>query len=293
MPRVIISEAVAVQIYVLVIEEKCFSLHNIAAVYLLLASLAHGARVAPDPVAAKRLKNLLARSTKPLGLVPALRLAARRRSEDSRLVGMSSEAATAFLLKESDLRPLDFHFGAAGGGGGGDGTPGPAGSCSEGQDGSDPPAPRKSSGAGGAELDVRTVALDRCLAVLAHEARRAAEASGRLVSAWASSGGALPLDVLELIDERVRMVPLRHQAKRELTFERKHLAACALLAEERERRAAAECELVKLALQPQRDRRMLEHERAERLAAERQAAESHAAMRAEAEAAAARRSRRR
>ena len=57
--------------------------------------------------------------------------------------------------------------------------------------------------------------------------------------------------------------------------------ACALLVEEREPRAAAECELArKTALQPQRDRRMLKHERAERLAAE-----SHASMRKEAEAA--------
>ena len=58
------------------------------------------------------------------------------------------------------------------------------------------------------------------------------------------------------------------QAKRELTFEKKHLVACALLVEEREPRAAAECELArKTALQPQRDRRMLKHERAERIEA--------------------------
>ena len=49
------------------------------------------------------------------------------------------------------------------------------------------------------------------------------------------------------------------QAKRELTFEKKHLVACALLVEEREPRAAAECELArKTALQPQRDRRYAE-----------------------------------
>lgn len=69
-------------------------------------------------------------------------------------------------------------------------------------------------------------------------------------------------------DRTVPAAQVSDQAKRELTFEKKHLVACALLVEEREPRAAAECELArKTALQPQRDRRMLKHERAERIEA--------------------------
>ena len=64
-------------------------------------------------------------------------------------------------------------------------------------------------------LDVRTRALDGCLARCAHAARRDAKASGEPLSEWACKGGAFPLDVLSLIDERVRAAPTLLAAPRQ------------------------------------------------------------------------------
>ena len=207
-PKVSITEAVAIQIFTLVVEEKCFSMQNSAAVYVLLASLSHGARVAPNSAAAKRLWTILARNTqdKPLGLVPAMKLAVRRRSGDRRLANLSAEAAMAHLLTCA-VASLNFDFGVvAAGGGGGGGDPGDDPSAPTTLRADATPSAWRRHGCG---LDVRTRALDGCLVGLAHAARRAAEASGEPLSEWACKGGALPLDVLVLIDERVRAVPLR------------------------------------------------------------------------------------
>jgi hypothetical protein len=84
-------------------------------------------------------------------------------------------------------------------------------------------------------------------------------------SPWVESGGALPIEIFGLINLRVRATPLPLKAKRQLSAQEKLVAERKLRDQERGLRCAAELELVKLALQPQRDRRLLEYERRARV----------------------------
>ena len=83
-PKIDISEAVAVQIYQLICDSTVRAEElkdcGIGGVYVILASLARGALVAPDAAAAKRLRVVLARKSSshdPPGLDVALRIKAR------------------------------------------------------------------------------------------------------------------------------------------------------------------------------------------------------------------------
>ena len=64
LPTIIVSEAVAVQVYRLVRDKKAppeLKAHQISAVYVILASLARRVLVAPGALAAKRPENVLGR----------------------------------------------------------------------------------------------------------------------------------------------------------------------------------------------------------------------------------------
>ena len=128
-PVLFVSEAVAVQIFrlVMVSKERPTSLQaaGLAGVYRILATLACG-ELAPPPgkVVLQRLRNCLERKASgshPGGLDVALRYAAAHRARDSETHAMSFEQATDHLLKKWDLLLFDFDFGVAGSGGAGSG----------------------------------------------------------------------------------------------------------------------------------------------------------------------------
>jgi len=283
LPAIIVSEAVAVQIYRLVRDRKAppeLKGSEIRTVYVILASLARRALVAPDAAAAMRLDKVLGRkaSARAPGLHHALKEKAKQRKGDAEMSLMSYDDATTHLLKQWDLLllskllPDDFGTVASGDGGGdpGGGGGGDAGLATS-------PPPRSSH----AQLDPRTRALDRHLGTLALAARRLARLDGKRPSVFAEQCGDIGLDVLLLIDEHVRAVPLPHQAKRDATFERQLVAARKLLDVERQLRAEAEVRLMRHALEPQRDRRALEQERADAAAFQRQAAAATAELHVE------------
>ena len=191
--------------------------------------------------------------------------------------------ATECLLRRWDLLKFDFDF--EDGGGGGDPGGGGGGATIDADSRAAPSAVR--------DLDPRTAALDVHSAGLAHRLRRIAERNGEPPSPWVEKGS-IPFDVLLMIDEVVRPYRLPHQAKRALTFERQLVALRKVNDVMREEKAAVELELVKLALQPQRERRKLEYERGvflsfrqETAAAATEAAQQHATLLKELRAAAA------
>ena len=124
LPIIAVSEAVAVQIYRLISDRfACASaMKGVGArgLYIILASLAHGARTEPpDAKAVDRLRVLLgrpqsgnSRSSEP-GLAISFSDAAKRRDKDSELRGLSLEEARHRLLLRLDLRLLQFSFGQA------------------------------------------------------------------------------------------------------------------------------------------------------------------------------------
>ena len=276
-PSLIVSEAVAVQIYRLVHDPSAradaLKGAGMRGVYRILSVLAHGARAQPDAKAVERLRLLLARKasgSQPPGLDGALRFRVGQRRQEQEMAHMSYDEATAHILKQWDLLPLEFDFGVAAGDGGGepgDGSPAET---------APPPQPPRENHV----FDPRTKALDSCLGGLAHASRRAAASRGEPSSEWAARGGDLPFDALVLIDTVVRRKQPPHQAKRALTFERQLVQVRQLLDAERQLRAEAQVELVNLALRPQRERRALEAERASASAFRQQAAEAEATMRA-------------
>ena len=262
-PPIVVSEAVAIQIYLLVLDKQrhtSFVSASWVDYYRILATLALRVIVTAADIKAlsvTQLRHLLTRTgaTAP-GLVPALRFKVGQRHRNE-LKGMTATDATAHTLKQWDLFNLEFDFEVAptatGGGGGGGDPGGPSGNAE-----SSPSRPPQTSTT---KLDIRTRTLDACLGGLALAQRRLAEARGALPSEWALKGGALPMDILAFIDVMVRHHKLPHQAKRVLTFERQLVLTRQMLDAERTLRAEAQIELVNLALQPQRERRLLEYER--------------------------------
>ena len=205
LPLLELSESVAIQIYCMIVEDKALSQSSKAAVYVVLASLAHRRIVPHDAAAAKRLDALLARKSTPAsktapGLVHALRRAANFRLKDpmGEMGDMDLAAATTHLLKRWDLLPLNFDFGVAtrGAGGGGGDDPGGGGSAAD-----EAAAPPPQQQLNLKRMDLRTRALDQGLAGLALSCRRAAEARGEAPSVWAAHG--LPASNVgkELIEE--------------------------------------------------------------------------------------------
>ena len=125
LPAIIVSEAVAVQVYRLVRDKaapKELQASGRGGVYVILASLACRALVEPDDQAAKRLDKLLGsnQASRAPGHHHALQAAAKQRARDEDMRGMDYGAATNHLLKRWDLLPLDFAWPTATGGGGGD-----------------------------------------------------------------------------------------------------------------------------------------------------------------------------
>ena len=123
-PRIAVSEAVAVQVYRLFCDKDApaqLKPKGMRGVFAVLASLAHGRPVPADPAATDRLRAVLARkqSGKAPGLDPALRwkVGQRKKSDDPGLKELDHDAATAYLLRQWDLLPLQFDFGVADGGG--------------------------------------------------------------------------------------------------------------------------------------------------------------------------------
>ena len=166
-PQIVVSEAVAVQVYRLIYDKHARSaaFKGVAAhgLYTMLASLAHGVRTEPpDRDAAESLRKMLGR---PIfrdraegGLAITFSNAAIQRRHDPELRDASLEEAHRRLLLRLDSRRLDFPFGepplsaavaagASGGGGGGGGGHGASAAASN--------APRASL----ADLDARTRVL--------------------------------------------------------------------------------------------------------------------------------------
>ena len=283
LPSIVISEAVAVQVYRLVHDKEAPSVLKASkarVVYVILASLARRALVAPDDAAAMRLDKVLARKggAQAPGLHHSLRLRAGQRKAGSELSGMSYEDATNHLLKRWDLLPLSNHlpddFGSTtSGGGGGGGDPGGDGS---GEQMAEAAAP---SPAHHRDLDPRTRCLDRVLSLQQLSCRRAAERLGQEPTVWAERG--FSFDVLLLLDEKIRVHPMPHQAKRALTFERQLVEARQELDKVRAERDEAQVRLLQYASDDARAQRVLEHERNNAADLRRQAAEAVDAVRAE------------
>eukprot|EP00966_Prymnesium_polylepis_P096782 2242203-Prymnesium_polylepis.1 len=63
LPPIAVSEAVAVQVYRLVVQDDALSSHSRGDIYVILSSLHHGHIAAHDPEPAKRLGNLRIYST--------------------------------------------------------------------------------------------------------------------------------------------------------------------------------------------------------------------------------------
>eukprot|EP00966_Prymnesium_polylepis_P174650 4041992-Prymnesium_polylepis.1 len=111
-PAIEVTEAVAVQIYRLILDQQRraaqFAQRSWADVYVVLASLARRELVAPAAAAVKKLQNLIGRkasSSQPLGLDGALKYATTgiRRQRNAEIAHMSYEEATDHLLKKWDL----------------------------------------------------------------------------------------------------------------------------------------------------------------------------------------------
>ena len=83
--------------------------------------------------------------------------------------------------------------------------------------------------------------------------------------------------ILGLIDLRVRATPLPRKAQLEMTAQQQAIALRQQVDRQRELRCAAELELIKMALQPHRDRHLLEYERRRR---EEQRQQAEGAMKA-------------
>ena len=299
-PTIVVSEAVAIQIYRLIFDvQRCANSLKRATwadLYLILASLARRELVvvaAQDAV--DRLRLLVARKasrSQPPGLDGALRERVKaRKREPEPLCSMTAEEATAHLLLQWDCVPLDFSFGGASAGsadGGSDGR-GIAGSgvASSGGGGDDP-----GGGEGGTgevdprpppavleHMDVRTRALDSALGMRGRALLAASKLRGP-PSPWVEGCGMLLPEILGLIDLRVRATPLSLQSKRELSWQQKAIQERQQVDRERGLRCAAELELVKMALQPHRDRRLLEYERRRRQEANQEAADAMEGMQA-------------
>ena len=220
LPAIIVSEAVAVQVYRLVRDQtapKELQASGRGGVYVILASLACRALVAPDADKALQLDKVLTRkeSGRVAGLDHALRAAAKQRARDEDMRGMDYGAATNHLLKRWDLLPLDFAWPTATGGGGGD----PGGGTGTEQGEQPPPATIRL-----AMMDPRTRALRVACTLLAVSCRRTAEQRGQEPTVFAIKGGLDP-DVLSVLNEAIRVHPVTHRAKRELSFEAKLVLA--------------------------------------------------------------------
>ena len=282
LPAIIVSEAVAVQIYRLVRDTSApreLKASERSAVYAILASLARGTLVEVDAAAARRLDLVLGRkgTGRACGLHHALKEMAKQRKGNAEMRAMSFEDATTHLLKQwdkqllSELLPDDFGTVASGGGGGGD--PGGDGS---GEQMAEAAAP---SPAHHRDLDPRTRCLDRVLSLQQLSCRRAAERLGQEPTVWAERG--FSFDVLLLLDEKIRVHPMPHQAKRALTFERQLVEARQELDKVRAERDEAQVRLLQYASDDARAQRVLEHERNNAADLRRQAAEAVDAVRAE------------
>ena len=135
-PNIVLSEAVAVQIYRLFFDKSAppeLKRSGTVGMYTVLASLFSGtnatADTAADTAAAKRLHQALTRKggVRAPGLDVALRWKVGQRAHDPVLKSMDFAQATEYLLKQWDLLPLQFDFpvaragaaraSAAGGGG--------------------------------------------------------------------------------------------------------------------------------------------------------------------------------
>ena len=164
-PSIIVSEAIAVQIYLLVFDEQLCAevLKDIgySGLYIILGSLALRRRIEPpDDKARKRLQSEMERKSTPSnrrapGLVLAFREKVKKRERDLEMVGMTADAARDHLLLRWDANPFSFNWGeqlmavdeaaaTTSGGGGGDDGPAAAATIDA--------APRASM----ADLDFRT-----------------------------------------------------------------------------------------------------------------------------------------
>lgn len=221
LPPLAVSEAVAVQVYRLVVKDKALSSSSIGDVYVILSSLHHGRIAAHDRDAAKRLQIILCRKRSdayPGGLGVLLAWRVKNRHKDGALKGMSPEEAEQHLLRQWDQRLLSFNFGSPAGysgGGGGDPSGDPSG---------DPTAEQATAAAASADaprlFDIRTRTMEAAIALRAVGGAAERSRRGWSLSWWRQLGGALPDDALRIIDSYVRSTRLS-QARREETFELK------------------------------------------------------------------------
>jgi len=120
-PSIIVSEAIAVQIYLLVFDEQLCAevLKDIgySGLYIILGSLALRRRIEPpDDKARKRLQSEMERKSTPSnrrapGLVLAFREKVKKRERDLEMVGMTADAARDHLLLRWDANPFSFNWG--------------------------------------------------------------------------------------------------------------------------------------------------------------------------------------
>eukprot|EP00966_Prymnesium_polylepis_P240736 5567104-Prymnesium_polylepis.1 len=115
-PRVAVSKAVAVQVFRLIFVKDARStiMDGVAdhGLYVILASLAHGTRVEPaDKKAVQRLKEKLARKSKPLGLALQFQHMTVERREDPELKSLSLLDARRALYMRWDRIDFGFDFG--------------------------------------------------------------------------------------------------------------------------------------------------------------------------------------
>eukprot|EP00966_Prymnesium_polylepis_P117816 2723727-Prymnesium_polylepis.1 len=184
-----------------------------------------------------------------------------------------------------DLLPLNFDFGTAPAGGSALAQTAAASTAGD-PDGGDPGSggPSESSEASRplpasiADLDPRTRALDEWTGWKARTIAARDMLTGKEPTVWVAAGGELSLGPIKIIDFYVRQHKLSQKAKLEMTVRQQLIATRKRLDEERELRLQAEVELVKQALQPQRDRRLLEYERGARISERQQARETITAM---------------
>ena len=205
-----LSEGLAVQVYQLFCDPACRPESckgcNFQDVLRALSALHFGA---PQPsLNEKALRNALLRSgQRALGLFPQLKDDLKKRRRDAAMKDMPYNDARAYLLKKWDKEPL-LLAAAAGGGGGGPGGDA-AGVVSEEQPVLGPMR---------AGLDIRTRTFEAALARWAVKALELRNKFKWRRSVWHEVGGALPVDVLRLIDEHVRGVRIM-RVERENSFE--------------------------------------------------------------------------
>jgi hypothetical protein len=173
-PTIEVSQAVAVQIYLLIFDKKACStlLKGIGwrGFYIILASLTLGTSTEPPTAIAIKLLQLLltrpARSPGTGGLVIVFNHIAKERKSDPELKGLATiDEARRLLLLRWDRIPLGFDFGqsltaevAAGGGGGGGGGGGDDGTVEGEKDPRVSDAPLRHSSRP-VDLDVRVKAF--------------------------------------------------------------------------------------------------------------------------------------